>query len=152
MLRLVWAKDELPLAACRRDQIGMAVLTVYPLLHRTEIDAKTMELHHDKHHAAYVNNLNAALRDYPEIASLPLEQILSKLDQMPDTVRTAVRNNAGGHANHPMFWQVMAKDRAQPEGGLKTAIDHDFGGLHRRSRRLNSIAGFETGMPANGYG
>ncbi|KAI94242.1 superoxide dismutase [Rhodomicrobium udaipurense JA643] len=102
------------------------------------IDAKTMELHHDKHHAAYVNNLNAALKDHPEIAEWPLSQILAKLDEIPDTIRTTVRNNAGGHANHTMFWQVMAKDGGEPQGDLKAAIDRDFGGLDKLKEQLNT--------------
>ncbi len=102
------------------------------------IDAKTMELHHDKHHAAYVNNLNTALKDYPQIAALPLQQILGKLAEVPDTIRTTVRNNAGGHANHTMFWEVMAKDGGQPEGDLKAAIDRDFGGLEKLKDAFNA--------------
>ncbi|MBJ7532884.1 superoxide dismutase [Rhodomicrobium vannielii ATCC 17100] len=102
------------------------------------IDAKTMELHHDKHHAAYVNNLNAALKDHPKIAEWPLSQILAKLDEIPDTIRTTVRNNAGGHANHTMFWQVMAKDGGEPQGDLKAAIDRDFGGLDKLKEQLNT--------------
>ena len=101
------------------------------------IDAKTMEIHHDKHHAAYVNNLNAALKDYPQIAALPLSEILAKLDEVPDAIRTAVRNNAGGHANHTIFWQVMAKDGGEPEGELKDAIDRDFGGLEKLKDLFN---------------
>ena len=102
------------------------------------IDAKTMELHHDKHHAAYVNNLNAALKDHPQIAALPLSEILAKLDEVPDTIRSAVRNNAGGHANHTMFWQLMAKDGGEPEGDIKAAIDRDFGGLEKLKELFNA--------------
>lgn len=97
-----------------------------------------MELHHDKHHAAYVNNLNAALKDYPQLAALPLEEILAKLDEIPESVRTAVRNNAGGHANHSMFWQVMAKESGAPESDLKSAIDRDFGGLEKLKDLFNA--------------
>jgi superoxide dismutase, Fe-Mn family len=102
------------------------------------IDAKTMELHHDKHHAAYVSNLNMALKDYPQLTALPLEQLLAKLGEVPDTVRTVIRNNAGGHANHTMFWRVMVKDGGQPEGELKAAIDRDFGGLDKLKERFNA--------------
>ncbi len=80
------------------------------------IDAQTMELHHDKHHAAYVKNLNAALKDHGEAAKLSLEQLLAKLDELPESIRTAVRNNGGGHANHSMFWEVMGQAGGAPEG------------------------------------
>ncbi|MBT3069835.1 superoxide dismutase [Rhodomicrobium sp. Az07] len=101
------------------------------------IDARTMELHHDKHHAAYVNNLNAALKDHPRIAEWPLSRILAKLDEIPDSIRTTVRNNAGGHANHSMFWEVMGKDGGEPQGDLKAAIDRDFGGLDKLKEAFN---------------
>ncbi|WP_456307400.1 superoxide dismutase [Paeniroseomonas aquatica] len=78
------------------------------------IDAQTMEIHHGRHHAAYVNNLNAVAKDHGQIASLPLEQILAKLSEMPEAVRTAIRNNGGGHANHTMFWQVMGGKGGAP--------------------------------------
>jgi superoxide dismutase, Fe-Mn family len=76
------------------------------------IDAKTMEIHHDRHHQAYVTSLNAALKDYPAVAAMPIEEILAKLGDLPESIRTVVRNNGGGHANHTMFWQVMG-----PGGG-----------------------------------
>src|SRR3974377_1957744 len=69
------------------------------------IDAKTMEIHHDRHHQAYVTNLNAAVKDHSDVAAMPLQDILAKLGDMPESVRTAIRNNGGGHANHTMFWQ-----------------------------------------------
>ena len=77
------------------------------------IDAKTMEIHHDRHHQAYVNNLNAAVKDYPAVAAMPLLEILAKLGEVPESIRTAVRNNGGGHANHSMFWQVMGRAAAR---------------------------------------
>jgi Fe-Mn family superoxide dismutase len=91
------------------------------------IDAQTMELHHDKHHAAYVANLNAALKDYPEVAALPLTQILGKLSELPDRIRTAVRNNGGGHAYHSLFWTIMGGKGGDPDGELGAAIARDFG-------------------------
>ena len=78
------------------------------------IDAATMELHHDKHHAAYVNNLNAALKDHGQLAALPLEELLGKLNEAPESIRTTLRNNAGGHANHAMFWQIMRCIQTMP--------------------------------------
>jgi Fe-Mn family superoxide dismutase len=102
------------------------------------IDARTMEIHHGRHHAAYVNNLNAALKDHSQLASMPLENMLAKLSELPEAVRTAVRNNGGGHANHTMFWQVMGKDGGAPEGDLLAAIDRDFGGLAKLQEQFNT--------------
>lgn len=104
-----------------------------------DIDARTMELHHDKHHAAYVNNLNTALADHTQLAELPLEELLAKLPDVPDSIRTVVRNNAGGHANHSMFWQIMgAPGGAGPDGELKAAIERDFGGLDKLREQFNT--------------
>ncbi len=103
------------------------------------IDAKTMELHHDKHHAAYVNNLNAALKDHSQLADLPLEDLLAKLDNVPESIRATVRNNGGGHANHSMFWEIMGSPGgAGPDGELKAAIDRDFGGLDKLQQQFNT--------------
>ena len=92
------------------------------------IDARTMEIHHDRHHQAYVTNLNAAVAQAPQLAAMPLETILANLGQVPEAVRTAVRNNGGGHANHMMFWQVMGGRGGQPGGALMAAIERDLGG------------------------
>jgi Fe-Mn family superoxide dismutase len=105
------------------------------------IDAKTMEIHHDRHHAAYVNNLNAAVKDHPQVAQIPLEQMLARLDELPESVRTAIRNNGGGHANHTMFWQVMGKGGGQPSGNLRSAIDRDLGGLEKMQEQFNGAGG-----------
>src|ERR1700680_804907 len=90
------------------------------------IDARTMELHHDRHHAAAVNGLNAALKDYGQVASMRLETMLLRRADLPEEIRTAVRNNGGGHANHAMFWQVMGPNKGGPDAALKAAIDRDF--------------------------
>ncbi|QNP48447.1 superoxide dismutase [Diaphorobacter aerolatus] len=93
------------------------------------IDAKTMEIHHSRHHQTYVNNLNAAL-DGTTYANLPVEQLISQIDTLPDKLRVAVRNNGGGHANHSLFWEVMSpQGGGEPEGELATAITKDLGGL-----------------------
>ena len=106
------------------------------------IDATTMGLHHGKHHQAYVNNLNKALADHGELAKLPLEELLAKLDEVPEAVRTAVRNNGGGHANHSMFWQIMgAPGGPGPEGDLKAAIESDLGGLEKLQTDFNAAGG-----------
>ncbi len=92
------------------------------------IDAKTMEIHHGKHHAAYVNNLNKALEAQPELLKLPIERLAATLGQVPDAVRGAVRNNGGGHLNHTMFWSLMKKGGGgEPQGDLAQAISAAFG-------------------------
>ena len=92
------------------------------------IDAETMEFHHDKHHTAYVDNLNKALEPYPQLAELAVEDLLRRLDQVPDAIRTAVRNNAGGHVNHQLFWDILGPpaDRS-PKGAIGDALKRDFG-------------------------
>jgi Fe-Mn family superoxide dismutase len=92
------------------------------------IDARTMEIHHDKHHAGYVKNLNAALDKHPELAQKSLEDLVSNPDSIPEDIRTAVRNNGGGHYNHSIFWTVMAPNGGgQPAGELASAINSAFG-------------------------
>jgi Fe-Mn family superoxide dismutase len=94
------------------------------------IDARTMEIHHGKHHAAYVNNLNAALKDHPDFQGKPIEQLIGNLAAVPEAVRTAVRNNGGGHANHSLFWQLMKPGGGgDPTGALAQAITAELGGL-----------------------
>ena len=82
------------------------------------IDAKTMEIHHDKHHGAYVTNLNKALEGQPEFQNLPIEELLAQINKVPEAVRTAVRNNGGGHLNHSMFWKLMKKGGAASRRGI----------------------------------
>jgi Fe-Mn family superoxide dismutase len=92
------------------------------------IDAKTMEIHHGKHHQTYVNNLNAAIEKAPELASKSLDDLMRGVNKVPEAVRTAVRNNGGGHWNHSMFWQIMApKAGGEPGGNLGAAIKTAFG-------------------------
>ncbi len=92
------------------------------------IDARTMEIHHDKHHGGYVNNVNAALDGHPDLASMSVEDLLRNIDRVPDSIKTAVRNNGGGHANHSMFWQIMKKGGGgEPTGELADAINSSFG-------------------------
>jgi superoxide dismutase, Fe-Mn family len=109
------------------------------------IDAQTMELHHDKHHGTYVKNLNAAVKDHSQVAAMPLEEILAKLTELPEDIRTTVRNNAGGHANHSMYWQVMGAGGGAPgsgpDGELKAAIDSDLGGLDKLKEEFNTKGG-----------
>jgi Fe-Mn family superoxide dismutase len=104
------------------------------------IDEQTMRIHHDKHHQAYVDNANKAL-DGTEWADKPVEDVLRNLDGVPEDKRTAVRNNAGGHANHSLFWQVMSPDGGgQPDGDLGAAIDSAFGGFDAFKEKLSQAA------------
>jgi Fe-Mn family superoxide dismutase len=100
------------------------------------IDAKTMEIHHDKHHQTYVTNVNNAIAgtEFEQMSALEIIQILSKV---PEDKRTAVRNNGGGHVNHTMFWEIMGPDGDQPGGPLAAAIDRDFGGLDALKDAVN---------------
>ena len=95
------------------------------------IDARTMEIHYTKHHQAYINNANAALKDYPELQTLTAAQILQRLPDMPEKIRTALRNNVGGHANHTFFWSSLApaSAAAAPGGALAAAMGKTFGSL-----------------------
>ena len=92
------------------------------------IDARTMEIHHDKHHAAYVNNLNNALKDHPELSAKPVNELIADLSAVPEAIRTAVRNNGGGHSNHTFFWEIMGPGKGgSPVGSLAEAITKTFG-------------------------
>jgi superoxide dismutase, Fe-Mn family len=91
------------------------------------IDAKTMEIHHGKHHQAYVNNLNAALEKYPDLQNKSVEELCRGISSVPEDIRTAVRNNGGGHWNHSKFWTWMSPNGGSPSGGLAGAIDSAFG-------------------------
>ena len=91
------------------------------------IDARTMEIHYTKHHAAYVNNLNKAVADYPELQKMSVEELVTNLDKVPEKVRTAVRNNAGGDYNHTLFWKCLKKDAGMEEGPLREALGRLFG-------------------------
>jgi Fe-Mn family superoxide dismutase len=94
------------------------------------IDARTMEIHHGKHHQAYVNNLNAALDKHPELQSKSIDDLLKGINSVPEDIRTAVRNNGGGHANHTMFWEIMGPNAGgAPTGAVADAINGSFGGF-----------------------
>ena len=110
------------------------------------IDETTMHLHHDKHHQAYVNNLNAAIEKHPELAKHSAEDLLRKLDTVPEDVRTAVRNNGGGHVNHTMFWQIMKpKGGGDPIGDIGTQIDTDFGSFADFKKKFNETTAKQFG-------
>lgn len=96
------------------------------------IDEQTMNIHHDRHHNTYVTNLNAALEQAPELQSKSVEELISDLDSVPENIRTAVRNNGGGHANHTLFWQVIGPDGGgAPTGAVAEAIDRELGGVDK---------------------
>ena len=99
------------------------------------IDEQTMRIHHDKHHQAYVDKANAALEG-TEFADMPVEQVLANLDRIPEEKRAAVRNNAGGHANHSLFWTVLRSGGGAPAGDLAAAIDAAFGGLDALKQQM----------------
>jgi len=92
------------------------------------IDAQTMEIHHGRHHATYVNNLNAALEGHPDLQNKSIEELIGNLDAIPESIRTAVRNNGGGHANHSLFWEILSPNGGgAPTGALADAINETFG-------------------------
>ncbi len=102
------------------------------------IDTQTMQLHHDKHHAAYVNNLNNALQNQSQLASWTVEDLVQRINEVPESIRTAVRNNAGGHTNHSMFWQIMKPNGGgEPTGELGSAIQQAFGSFDQFKAAFN---------------
>src|SRR5918997_2079341 len=108
------------------------------------IDERTMHLHHEKHHNTYVTNLNAALEKHPEADKGNVDEILAVIEEVPEGIRTAVRNNGGGHANHTMFWQVMAPSTqgggGEPSGDLEEAIRWSFGSFDQFKERFAAAA------------
>jgi Fe-Mn family superoxide dismutase len=102
------------------------------------IDEQTMHLHHDKHHAAYVNNLNAALESQPQLASWSAEDLMRRINEVPESIRTTVRNNGGGHINHSMFWRIMRPNGGgAPTGALAQAINDTFGSVDAFKAQFN---------------
>jgi superoxide dismutase, Fe-Mn family len=102
------------------------------------IDAQTMRLHHDKHHATYVNNINDALKAYPELQKQSVNALIQDLNRVPEAIRTKIRNNGGGHVNHTMFWQIMApKAGGAPTGAVAKAIDQAFGSFDAFKQQFN---------------
>jgi len=105
------------------------------------IDKQTMEIHHGKHHNAYVTNLNAALEKAPELQSKSIEDLVKGISSVPEAIRTAVRNNGGGHLNHSMFWQIMAPNaRGAPTGAIADAINSSFGGFDKFKEQFKAAA------------
>lgn len=105
------------------------------------IDARTMEIHHDKHHGAYVNNLNKALESAPEFFGQPFEQLLREITKVPESIRTAVRNNGGGHANHSLFWEVLTPGgKKTPSGALLSELEKTFGSFDGFQEKFTAAA------------
>ncbi|MDT2701990.1 superoxide dismutase [Enterococcus dongliensis] len=113
------------------------------------IDVETMRLHHDKHHNTYVTNLNAAIEKHPELAEQTIEELVTHLNDVPEDIRTAVRNNGGGHANHSFFWKIMAPNAGgEPTGEIKTAIEETFGSFEKMKEEFKTAA---TGRFGSGW-
>lgn len=113
------------------------------------IDAQTMALHHGKHHQAYVDNLNKAIAEHDALRTMPLRDLLGRLPELPEGIRTVVRNNGGGHANHSMFWSIMGpKAGGAPTGDVAAAIDRDFGGFDAFRTRFDAAG---TGRFGSGW-
>lgn len=105
------------------------------------IDEETMHLHHEKHHNAYITNVNAALEKHPELAEKTIEELLADLNSVPEDIRTAVRNNGGGHANHSLFWTVLAPNAGgEPTGAVKDGIEEAFGSFNAMKEKFSAAA------------
>lgn len=114
------------------------------------IDEETMKLHHDKHHNTYVENVNKALEGHDDLQNLSIEELVAKLDEVPEDIRTAVRNNGGGHANHSLFWEIMSPNGGgEPAGELADAINENFGSLDNLKDEVKTAA---TGQFGSGWG
>jgi Fe-Mn family superoxide dismutase len=110
------------------------------------IDARTMSIHHDKHHAGYTNNLNKALEGHADLAAKSIEELLGDLNSVPEDIRTAVRNNGGGYANHSLFWRIMGPDGGgAPSGDLAKAIESAFGSFDAFKEEFSKAAGSRFG-------
>ena len=136
-------------------QSAVSAFTVPALPYSTDalepyIDAATMQIHHDKHHQAYVDNLNKAVAGDPALAKLSVEELLLRLDTLPAAIRTQVRNQGGGHANHSLFWQTLcpASKSGKPAGPLAAAVDKSFGGQQQLEEKLRAAA---TGVFGSGW-
>jgi Fe-Mn family superoxide dismutase len=133
-------------AATHEETRTMAEFTLPPLPYPTNalephVGARTMEIHHGKHHQAYVTNLNNALKDQPDLQNKSLEDLLKTINAVPEAIRTAVRNNGGGHANHSLFWSIMKTGGGgEPTGELAQRIQSDLGGFAKFKEDFNKAA------------
>jgi len=142
-------KEQVKRAAGGQTRHTLAVLPYDFGALEPHIDTQTMQIHHGKHHQAYVNNLNAALEKHPDLFAQTLEQLLRDIDIVPDDVRTVVRNNAGGHHNHSLFWTIMAPPGkgggGAPSGALAEAIAKTFGDFPKFKEQLTNAAATRFG-------
>jgi superoxide dismutase, Fe-Mn family len=132
--RSALAQAQMPTGPYKLPPLGYAFNALEPF-----IDAKTMEIHHDKHHQAYVNNLNIAVAA-TQLGKQPVDELIANLDQVPEDIRTAVQNNGGGHANHSLFWQLLKKDAGQPGTDVAKAIESQLGGFQRFKANFTKAA------------
>ncbi|MBO3463063.1 superoxide dismutase [Aetokthonos hydrillicola Thurmond2011] len=134
------------------EQAGVIQLPPLPYAYNAlepHIDAKTMQFHHDKHHAAYVKNLNEAFKKHPEIKNKKLEDLLVNLETVPKDIRTKIRNNGGGHLNHSMFWQIMKPNGGgEPTGAIASAINQRFGSFAAFKQQFNEAG---SGLFGSGW-
>jgi Fe-Mn family superoxide dismutase len=126
-------------AASKGAPFTLPKLRFEPAALQPHIDAQTMELHHGKHHLAYVEKLNAAIGKHPDLTEMVLPELLANLEKLPEDVRQDVRNNGGGHANHTMFWTIMSpQGGGDPKGGIAAAVTQGFGSLDGLKKAVNS--------------
>ena len=135
--RLVFAQGAMaPAGPFKLDPLAYPTNALEP-----HIDARTMEIHHDRHHQAFITNLNNFAKDNPQIADKPIPEVLGNLNSVPEAIRTGVRNSLGGHANHTMFWQIMGPNGGKADGDVLAAIDRDLGGLEKMQNDFNGAGG-----------
>lgn len=140
--------SQLPIAFVDRELTTPAELPPLPYAADAldqAIDAETMQLHHDKHHATYVKNLNDALSEYPDLQSRSVESLLRDLNSLPEAIRTKVRNNGGGHLNHTIFWYIMGPNSGQPTGAIAEEINQTFGSFDAFKQEFNKAGGDRFG-------
>jgi superoxide dismutase, Fe-Mn family len=144
--RLVFAQAAAPApAAAPTGPFTLPALTYPTNALEPHIDAKTMEIHHGKHHAAYVANLNNVAKTNAQLGSAKIEDVLGNLNALDDSIKFTVRNNLGGHANHTMFWEIMGPNGGKPEGEVLAAIDKDLGGMEKFQNDFNAAGGRQFG-------
>ena len=127
-----------PALAQAAGPFSLPPLPYAPDANEPSIDRMTMEIHHGRHHAAFIGNLNAAAKDHPQIAAMPIHQVLQKIGEMPEPVRGVIRNSGGGHANHAMFWTIMGGKGGEAGGDLAAAITRDLGGMEKMKADFNA--------------
>ncbi|MBI3929103.1 MAG: superoxide dismutase [Armatimonadetes bacterium] len=124
-----------------QTEFSLPALPYAPSALEPHIDSRTMEIHHGKHHQTYVTKLNAALEGHNQLKSMSIEQLLGRLDEVPESIRTAVRNNGGGHANHSLFWELLAPTAGgEPTGELAKAIASSFGSFQKFKEKFSGEA------------